>query len=173
MLTRILLTSLVSILCLFGTIWGHTFPIDDCGILIHGVEPNCIIFESEHHGRYVTSTTSGYDAGDRVRAVGVIDTTCMTICVEGEGCFSGELSDCPYVDQHCGDIDGSGSINLADVIALLLYVFGVGPVPQDGHNGDVNCDGMVRITDAVYLLNYVFGSDQRPCDTNGNGEPDC
>lgn len=64
---------------------------------------------------------------------------------------------------QCGDIDGSGSINVSDAVALLGYIFGGGDPPLDISGGDVNCDGAVNITDVVYLIAYIFGGGPEPC----------
>jgi hypothetical protein len=39
--------------------------------------------------------------------------------------------------------------------------------------GDVNCDGTSNVSDAVWIINYVFVGGNPPCDTDGDGEPDC
>jgi hypothetical protein len=39
--------------------------------------------------------------------------------------------------------------------------------------GDVNCDGTCNVSDAVAIINYVFVGGNAPCDTNGDGIPDC
>jgi len=39
--------------------------------------------------------------------------------------------------------------------------------------GDVNCDGDCNVSDAVWIINYVFVGGNIPCDTNGDGVPDC
>jgi len=60
-----------------------------------------------------------------------------------------------------GDLDGSISINLADVIQLFLYVFdGVGGDCLDSL--DVNDDGVIDIADGVFELNYIFEAGVAP-----------
>jgi len=39
--------------------------------------------------------------------------------------------------------------------------------------GDVNCDGTCNVSDAVAIINYVFVGGNNPCDTDGDGIPDC
>ncbi len=65
----------------------------------------------------------------------------------------------PYVS---GDADGSGDINIADVVWLIGYLFSAGPAPAPVGAGDTNCDGRVNIADVVCLINYVFGGGQMP-----------
>ena len=45
--------------------------------------------------------------------------------------------------------------------------------PWPFYTGDCNCDGSCNVSDAVYIINYVFVGGNEPCDTNGDGEPDC
>jgi hypothetical protein len=65
----------------------------------------------------------------------------------------------PYVS---GDADGSGDINISDVVRLIGYLFSAGPAPEPPDAGDANCDGRVNIADVVCLINYVFGGGQMP-----------
>ena len=39
--------------------------------------------------------------------------------------------------------------------------------------GDVNCDVTCNVADAVWIINYVFAGGYNPCDTDGDGNPDC
>jgi hypothetical protein len=73
----------------------------------------------------------------------------------------------------CGDADGSGFVNITDAVYLIQYIFGGGPEPDPYEAGNANCDGVVNVTDAVYLINYIFGGGFDPCDTDGDGIPDC
>jgi hypothetical protein len=59
-------------------------------------------------------------------------------------------------DYLCGDADGSGQVDLSDVVYLVNYIFGGGPAPEPIETGDVDCNGRVNLSDAVYLINYVF-----------------
>lgn len=64
----------------------------------------------------------------------------------------------------CGDINGSGGINIADVVYLVNYIFAGGPSPLDISIGDVNCSGSTNIADVVYLVNYIFANGPATCD---------
>jgi hypothetical protein len=68
-----------------------------------------------------------------------------------------------YNATNCGDFDGSGSINIADVIYVIRYIFSGGFPPIDIHGGDVDCDNTCDISDIVYLLTYVFSGGATPC----------
>ncbi|MCX6833167.1 MAG: cohesin domain-containing protein [candidate division Zixibacteria bacterium] len=66
-------------------------------------------------------------------------------------------------DTPCGDVDGSGNINIADVVYMVNYIFKHGPPPQDASGGDVDCDLSVTIADVVYFINYIFRGGPQPC----------
>jgi hypothetical protein len=63
----------------------------------------------------------------------------------------------------CGDFDGSGSINVADIVYSIRYIFSGGFAPIDTHGGDANCDGSTNISDIVYVLEYIFHGGPAPC----------
>jgi len=73
----------------------------------------------------------------------------------------------------CGDVDGSGAVDIDDVVYLIGYIFSGGPAPQPHASGDSDCSGDVDIDDVVYLIGYIFSGGTAPCDTDGDGEPDC
>lgn len=64
----------------------------------------------------------------------------------------------------CGDVDGSGQIDISDVVYLVDYIFGDGPPPLDCAKGDANCDGQTDVSDVVYIIDYVIGNGPAPCD---------
>jgi hypothetical protein len=64
----------------------------------------------------------------------------------------------------CGDVDGSGQIDISDAVYLINYIFGGGAPPLDEAKGDVDCSSQTNIADAVYLVNYVFEGALAPCE---------
>lgn len=59
----------------------------------------------------------------------------------------------------CGDIDGSGSstVDIADLVYLVDYMFNGGPVPPVMEAADVDgSGGNIDISDLVYLVDYMF-----------------
>lgn len=66
---------------------------------------------------------------------------------------------------QCGDADGSGFVNITDVVFLINYVFNGTPVPGDcgmpNGLGDADGNGLVNISDAVLLMGFVFNGS--PC----------
>jgi hypothetical protein len=73
----------------------------------------------------------------------------------------------------CGDADGSGAIDVDDVIFIVNYVFTGGPAPIPLDIANVNCLDDVDIDDVVSLAGYIFLGGVSPCDPNGDGTPDC
>jgi hypothetical protein len=68
--------------------------------------------------------------------------------------------------SHCGDADGSGTVDISDAVYLIAYIFSGGPAPGDcGYPqglGDANGDGEIDISDAVYLISYIFSGGPPP-----------
>jgi outer membrane protein assembly factor BamB len=63
----------------------------------------------------------------------------------------------------CGDADGSGAVDIDDIVHLINYIFGGGPPPASVEAGDADCSDSVDIDDVVYLINYIFGGGMPPC----------
>ncbi|MFH1893393.1 MAG: M6 family metalloprotease domain-containing protein [Candidatus Zixiibacteriota bacterium] len=66
-------------------------------------------------------------------------------------------------DFLCGDTDGSGAVDIDDVVYLIQYIFAGGPAPDPVAKGDVDCSGGVDIDDVVYLIGYIFAGGPAPC----------
>lgn len=65
-----------------------------------------------------------------------------------------EFQDVPFIR---GDLNASGSVNLADGVALLSALFVPGTPPLECDDvGDANDDGNLNLQDPVYLLNAIF-----------------
>jgi hypothetical protein len=64
---------------------------------------------------------------------------------------------------NCGDADGEGTVDIADVVYLIAYIFSSGPAPMPLTAGDADCDGGITIADAVYLVAYIFSGGPAPC----------
>jgi hypothetical protein len=69
----------------------------------------------------------------------------------------------PTEYYSCGDVDGSGSVNIADAVYMISYIFGHSAPPQDPWGGDIDCDLSATIADVVYLIEYIFAGGPRPC----------
>jgi hypothetical protein len=75
---------------------------------------------------------------------------------------SGFLSVSLITDYLPGDVDGSGSIDVSDVVFMIGYIFGGGLPPVPLARGDVNCSKDVDISDAVFLISYIFSCGSAP-----------
>jgi hypothetical protein len=60
------------------------------------------------------------------------------------------------IHASLGDFNGDGSIDIADVIFLVNYLYTSGPAPAPLELGDVNCDDGVNIADVLFLINFLF-----------------
>ncbi|GEM_PF-5004905 len=65
----------------------------------------------------------------------------------------------------CGDVDGSGLVDIADVVYLVAFIFTHGPAPSPLAAADADCSGDVTIADCVYLISYIFSHGPQPCET--------
>ncbi len=82
----------------------------------------------------------------------------------------------------CGDTNGDGVINIADVISLIDYYYWPPIIPPCLNAADVNCDGAIRFNcyypeyecdDMQYLMDYIFRGGPAPCDPDDDGLPNC
>jgi len=64
---------------------------------------------------------------------------------------------------NCGDADGEGTVNIADAVYLIAYIFSHGPAPSPLASGDADCSGDINIADVVYLISYIFSYGPEPC----------
>jgi len=63
-----------------------------------------------------------------------------------------------------GDGNYDGTVNIADAVYMISYIFKSGPEPQPViESGDANCDGRLNIADAVFVIDYVFHGGPEPC----------
>ena len=61
-----------------------------------------------------------------------------------------------------GDANGSGLIELGDVVYLITYLYKNGPAPVPLLSGDANCSGEVELGDVVYLITYLYKAGPPP-----------
>jgi hypothetical protein len=80
---------------------------------------------------------------------------------------------CDFSFYICGDANGDGVVNVSDAVYIINYIFAGGAAPDPLESAEVNCDGDVNVSDAVWIINYIFMDGYEPCDTNGDGIPDC
>jgi hypothetical protein len=77
------------------------------------------------------------------------------------------------VNYGCGDVNSSGSVDIDDAVYLICHLFLGAPQPEPYWSGDVDCGGWSDLDDVVYLVSYILNRGTPPCDTDGNGTPDC
>ena len=65
----------------------------------------------------------------------------------------------PYI---CGDVDGSGAVNVADLTYLVDYLFFGGPPPPVMEAANVDGEGGVNVADLTYLVDYLFFEGPEP-----------
>jgi len=71
-----------------------------------------------------------------------------------------------------GDANGSGGVDIDDVVYLIGYIFSGGPPPVEANCcGDANGSCGVDIDDVVYLIGYIFSGGPAPLDACGTCPP--
>jgi hypothetical protein len=66
------------------------------------------------------------------------------------------------VENERGDADGNGTVNIADAVYIIDWVFKGGPPPDPLETGNADCDGNVNIADGVFIIDYVFKGGSAP-----------
>ncbi|HOZ07121.1 MAG TPA: M20/M25/M40 family metallo-hydrolase [candidate division Zixibacteria bacterium] len=64
--------------------------------------------------------------------------------------------------EEYGDVDGSGSVNVADLTYFVAYMFRGGPPPPVLNNADVNGDCELTVADLTALIGYLFRGGPAP-----------
>ena len=65
-------------------------------------------------------------------------------------------------DIICGDANDDRTVNVADIVFIIAYIFRGGPPPDPVCGADTNGDGSTNVGDAGYLINYVFKTGPEP-----------
>lgn len=76
----------------------------------------------------------------------------------------GPLSLDVYDPRPNGDATGDNNLTLADIIAIVNYIFKGGSIAGSIAYAECNCDGRITLADAIWLVNYVFKSGPLPCE---------
>jgi len=102
--------------------------------------------------------------------VGVSPYSVLSADLDGDGdldlAVANKWSDNVSILFNCfaaGDCNGSGVVELGDVVYLISYLYKSGPIPVPLKVGDVNCSGEVELGDVVYLITYLYKSGSAPC----------
>lgn len=67
-----------------------------------------------------------------------------------------------YDQLLVGDVDGSGSIDVADLTFLVDYLFRGGPPPDPEALGDLDCNGVINVADLTFMVDYLFRGGPAP-----------
>lgn len=129
----------------YWTVVGGDMPI---GLQFKGGTDGTISGTPEWAATYFF-TVAAHDSGDPTK----VDTAYSTRLKV----LSGPQS------FKCGDADGNGSVNTADAVYMISYIFGGGAAPDPLLAADCDCNGIVNISDPVYLIAYIFGGGEQPC----------
>ena len=78
-------------------------------------------------------------------------------------------SDCYSGDFDCGDVNGDGTITIADATYLVGFVYRGGAAPLG--SADVNTDGRFTVADATYTVGYIYRGGRPPCDLFAESTP--
>ncbi len=62
-----------------------------------------------------------------------------------------------------GDANGTGAVDIDDVVYIVAYIFLGGPAPVTPEAGNANCLENIDVDDVVYLIAYIFSSGPEPC----------
>lgn len=73
---------------------------------------------------------------------------------------SGSNSSSPDINEYeLGDVNGDGSIDIEDAVAIIQHINGMTPLtPDEEARADVSKDENIDIDDAVILINYINGN---------------
>ena len=64
-------------------------------------------------------------------------------------------------------------IGVAVYMVASFYIVGAGTRLRHREGAQVLARGAVDIDDVVHLIGFIFSGGYEPCDTDGNGIPDC
>ncbi len=83
-----------------------------------------------------------------------------SLVIFNNGAMTLNCSPCNWI---VGDADGSGNIDIDDVVYIIQYIFSSGPEPIPVPNtANADCSIDVDIDDVVYLIYYIFANGPEP-----------
>jgi hypothetical protein len=93
------------------------------------------------------------------------DTTLRVFSVSGEFSDSSPFAvngRVTLIGHRSGDLNGDGTVNVADLTYLVDYLFGGGPAPCIEEAGDVDGNCTTNVADIGYLVNYLYDGGPAP-----------
>ena len=105
--------------------------------------------DEENHGGHLTFELSGLAVG----------TTTFTVSImhQGHADFTSMPILVTVTEEVCsvlGDLNGSGVLNVADVVYVVNYILGASTL--DVTCGDMNGDGEINVSDVVAMVNIIL-----------------
>jgi len=131
---------------------------DDCGVLVQAVE--CVLFQADTGGLYLLNNLDKFQVGDYVRVRGILNPSCVSICMQGNGCIEyNTISACLRAD-----LDGDYNVDIDDFAILLSHWLETGCAEPDFCDGaDLNRDGIVDTNDfSLFADSWLNSSDDEP-----------
>jgi hypothetical protein len=90
-------------MCLAPTAPAFAEDVDLCGTLEKGVE--CLLLRTDDNQRYSVDDAGKFDAGHRVRIRGDLQTSCASVCQQGDGCLTvADITYCNGPIEACGEL---------------------------------------------------------------------
>ena len=74
-------------------------------------------------------------------------------------------AECLVTTANPGDVNGDGTLDIADPVAVLAHLFG-GVQARCLPAAEVNDDGKLDVADPIYLLQHLFGGGEPPVGTD-------
>jgi len=144
---------------MYGETGSQSFLVDDSGIEF---DPSSMYFIDVTNGAACDPTSGSptcapqSDTGGRLvmkyepTCVPVIES--MEVQTEFVGLAAGECT-------HNGDVDGSNSVDVLDVVALVQYVIGNSTLTDEQScRADINSDNGVDVLDVVAIVNLIVNA---------------
>jgi len=148
---------------------GHrSTDVDTASIRINGtieLSSFTILYpESEPCDKFIRAE---FPLQEFILGYGVLwDSTVQTYSVTGQyndGIVFGILGEVTMVGHRSGDLNRDGQVGIADLSALVNYIFRGGPAPSPNEAGDIDgrC-GTTNISDLNYFVNFLFRGGPAP-----------
>ncbi len=133
---------------------------ENAEILVNSVQLRCYPMSAEEIAALAGPTAAGFQTND-CNNNGVPDSCDITGGTSTDTNANGIPDDCerpPETSFKRGDTNADRTVNIADAIYVLGYLFAKGNPPTCLKTGDTNDDGQVNIADAIRLLGHLFAS---------------
>ena len=145
---RMMTVAVLLIFAAAGAAKAQVIPFDACGTLVEGVE--CLLFHSDNSGTYLLDNYDGFGVGARVHVTGRVDSSCVSICMEGNGCIwdntiaeceSPSPCSCPcHADPDCDGIHSDVRAVVGTVDAAFRGSVPAADSSCPWERTDVNCE---------------------------------